>query len=71
MHVRAIKRGFYGDDLKEVGEIFEVADGAKASWFVPAEGEAGPPADPGKRRGGGSPRKSAAAEGEAGPASQS
>lgn len=34
MEVRATKAGFYGSYRNE-GDVFEVADGEKASWFVP------------------------------------
>lgn len=34
MKVRATKNGFYGRYLSE-GDVFEVPDGSKASWFEP------------------------------------
>lgn len=34
MKVRAIAPGFHGK-LREVDEEFDVADGRKASWYVP------------------------------------
>ena len=37
MKVRAIKQGFYGGARRRVGDVFEAEDGAKASWFEPAE----------------------------------
>lgn len=33
MQVQAIARGYFGK-LVEVGEVFDVPDDAKASWFV-------------------------------------
>jgi len=36
MKVIATAQGFYGS-YREVGDKFEVPDGAKASWFVPVE----------------------------------
>lgn len=58
MKVRAIKPGYYGDDLKQPGDVFEVKDGAKAKWFVPVVG--GEPDEPagaeGKVSAGGSRR---------------
>lgn len=36
MKVRAIREGFYGGSRRRVGAIFDVADGAKGRWFVPA-----------------------------------
>ena len=32
--VIALSKGYLGS-LREVGEVFEVEDGVKASWFVP------------------------------------
>ncbi len=37
MKVRAMKQGFYGGARRRVGDVFEAEDGAKASWFEPAE----------------------------------
>lgn len=39
MEVRATKPGFYGCYRNE-GDKFEVADGAKASWFEPTKAPA-------------------------------
>lgn len=36
--VRAIKPGFYGGGLRDVGEVFDARDGDKASWFVSHDG---------------------------------
>ena len=36
MQVIATAQGFYGS-YREVGDKFEVPDGAKASWFEPVE----------------------------------
>lgn len=36
MKVKAIKPGFYAGALIEPGQLIEVPDGAKASWYVPA-----------------------------------
>lgn len=59
MKVQAIKPGFYGGDLKSPGDIFEVPDGSKAMWFVPASGpEAGNDGNAGNVRGAGSRRSS-------------
>lgn len=52
MEVRATKPGFYGQYRNE-GDVFEVADGSKASWFEPtkapakdgAKGKAAKPAE--------------------------
>lgn len=38
MRVVALKPGYYGG-LRAVGELFEVADDAKASWFAPVDAE--------------------------------
>ncbi|WP_156173927.1 MULTISPECIES: hypothetical protein [Cupriavidus] len=40
MLVRATAQGYAGKDghqLREPGDVFEVEDGAKATWFVPVE----------------------------------
>lgn len=42
MKVRAIKPGFHGK-LREVDEEFDVADGRKASWYVPVGKEPAAP----------------------------
>ena len=35
--VVATQRGFYGRQLREAGDIFDVPDGAKASWWKPVD----------------------------------
>lgn len=46
MKVRAKERGVY-QTLREPGDVFEVADGAAASWFEPvAQPMEDPPAPP-------------------------
>lgn len=35
MKVEAIKKGFYGGNLYDVGDRFEVPSNEKASWFKP------------------------------------
>ena len=40
MKVIALKDGFYAGSLRQRGEQFDVADGAKASWFAPVESQA-------------------------------
>ena len=53
MKVRAMKQGFYGGARRRVGDVFEAEDGAKASWFEPAEAaEAGKPKPKAKAKGG-------------------
>lgn len=37
MKVEAIKTGYFGK-LREPGDVFEVPNGAKASWFTPVKG---------------------------------
>ena len=59
MKVRAIKQGFYGDDLKEPGDVFDVKDGSKAKWFVPASEDDVAKDEAGNARGGGSRRGAA------------
>lgn len=39
MQVIAKKAGFYGGSLRPEGATFDVPEGAKASWFEPAEEE--------------------------------
>lgn len=46
MRVKAIKVGFYGGSRRRVGEVFEVADGAKGSWFEPVPAAESPKAKP-------------------------
>ncbi len=36
MQVRAIAAGFYGH-YREIGDVFEVPSGTKATWFAPAK----------------------------------
>lgn len=43
MKVRAIRPGYYGK-LREVGEVFEVADGRKATWYETVGREPAAPA---------------------------
>lgn len=41
MKVIATKQGFYGGELRNEGDVFDVPDGAKSKWFEPVEsGEA-------------------------------
>lgn len=37
MRVRATARGYYGNQIREVGKVFDVPEGTKGSWFVPVE----------------------------------
>lgn len=53
MKVRAMKQGFYGGARRRVGDVFKAEDGAKASWFEPAEAaEAAKPKPKAKAKGG-------------------
>lgn len=48
-----MKQGFYGGARRRVGDVFEAEDGAKASWFEPAEAaEAAKPKPKAKAKGG-------------------
>jgi len=54
MQVRATRHGFYGATFHAPGDVFEVSDGLRGSWFVPLD-PAQEPADagdidPGKSR---------------------
>lgn len=40
MEVVALKPGFYDGARRRAGDKFEVADGAKASWFAPTSAPA-------------------------------
>jgi len=53
MKVRAIEMGFYEGNRVKKGEVFEVADGAKARWFTPVQalGPAASQKDDGKVKG--------------------
>jgi hypothetical protein len=37
MKVTATKAGFDGRRLRQPGETFDMPDGSKATWFVPAQ----------------------------------
>lgn len=37
MKVEVVKLGFYGGSRRRPGEVFEVPDTIKGSWFVPVE----------------------------------
>lgn len=37
MRVRAITMGFYGGARRRPGDVFEVPDGTKGTWFKPAD----------------------------------
>lgn len=37
MRVKATAMGFHGGFRRRVGDVFEVPDGSKAKWFVPAD----------------------------------
>ena len=50
MKVIATKPGFYAGHLWQVGNEFDVAEGAKASWFTPVV-EYKPPAKPKEAKG--------------------
>lgn len=41
MKVKAIKLGFYGGSRRRPGEVFEVPDALKGSWFVQVQVPAG------------------------------
>ena len=55
MKVRAIKPGFYGS-RRRVGDVFDVKDGARGSWFEPCSpsesAEAAKPKPKAKAKGG-------------------
>jgi hypothetical protein len=47
--VIAIAKGYDGVVVRNPGDVFEVADGAKGSWFKAADGDTkGPASKPGK-----------------------
>lgn len=50
MQVRATASGFY-DGVRKPGEVFEVADGVRGSWFEPADGAGFTPPAPRAKRG--------------------
>jgi hypothetical protein len=39
MKVQAKASGFYGGARHRAGDVFEVKDGAKASWFSPVDAD--------------------------------
>ena len=61
MKVRAMKQGFYGGARRRVGDVFEAADGAKASWFEPAEAAEAAKPKPRAKATGGEPAEAAEA----------
>lgn len=40
MKVKATKPGFYDNSRVAVGDVFDVPDGASASWYEPEDSEA-------------------------------
>lgn len=48
MKVIALTVGFHNGSRIRKGDVFEVADGAKASWFAPVESVAAKAAKPAK-----------------------
>jgi len=48
MEVRATKPGYF-DRYRAEGDLFEVPDGAKGSWFEPTEAKAKAPAKDGAK----------------------
>lgn len=49
--VRANQRGYFGGMVREAGDIFDVPDGAKASWWGPVGDDDAPaPAAPAAKR---------------------
>lgn len=44
--VVATQRGYFGGEIREMGDVFNVPDGAKASWFKPVGGAAADLAEP-------------------------
>jgi len=54
--VRAIRRGFDGATLRRKGEVFQVPDSARASWFVPASADVEPTPVSGEENDAGKPK---------------
>jgi hypothetical protein len=48
MQVRATSMGFFGGSRRRVGEVFDVPEGTRASWFVPVGVASAAPTDPAK-----------------------
>lgn len=51
MRVKATKVGFYGGSRRRIGDVFEVEDGAKGSWFEPVQSASEAPVVPKAKRG--------------------
>ena len=49
MKVTATKQGFDGKRVRQPGESFDMPEGSKASWFVPAQKVEDKPKDEAKR----------------------
>lgn len=50
MKVTARFKGYYGQ-IREVGEVFDVPEGTKGSWFDPVPASPAPPVEPPKAKG--------------------
>ena len=50
MKVTAIATGYYNNDLRRAGDVFDVPDGLQASWFVPVEDDKQPDHKPKGRK---------------------
>ena len=51
MKVTAIATGYYNNDLRRAGDVFDVPDGLQASWFVAVEDDKQPDHKPDKPKG--------------------
>lgn len=61
MQVKAIAQGYFGK-LVEAGEVFDVPEGEKASWFVAVEGDEHEEAEPPQAKPKAKPKAGASAD---------
>ena len=46
MKVRAIAKGYYGGQIRSIGDVFDVPDTVSGAWFAPVVSEGLNPLDP-------------------------
>ena len=46
MKVRAIAKGYYGGQIRSIGDVFDVPDSVSGAWFAPVVSEGLNPFEP-------------------------
>ena len=46
MKVRAIAKGYYGGQIRSIGDVFDVPDSVSGAWFAPVVAEGLNPIEP-------------------------